>query len=269
MKIPRILNKPIGIFDSGVGGLTVVSKIMEILPEESFVYFGDTARMPYGDKTPDEIKKFVSQIINFLIQKESKAIVMACNTSSAIAYEDSVKKYNIPIIGVINSAISAAIKLTKNNKIGVIANEATVRSCAYPNALNKISADSKVIYQQACPLLVPLVERGEIDTPHAKKILKEYLLPLKEKGIDTLILGCTHYPYFYKSIKETLKNVQILDPAEGMALELKNILEKNNIRSKGKPVYNYYTTGDLVTFKNLGSKLLNREIKEVQKHVFS
>lgn len=262
------MNKPIGIFDSGLGGLTVVSKIIKALPEESFIYFGDTARMPYGEKTPEQIKKFVYQIIDFLIQKGSKAIVMACNTSSAIAYEEAVEKYKLPITGVINSAVEAAVGLTKNNKIGVIANEATVKSLAYPETFSKISLNHQTVYQAACPLLVPLVEKGQIDTPEVKTVLKDYLLPLKEKKIDTLVLGCTHYPHLLKSIKEILNGVAILDPAEHMAEKLKVVLEENNMLASGKPYYKYYTSGDIEIFKNLALRFLGIEINEVEKITF-
>ena len=184
----------IGIFDSGVGGLTVVKEIFKYLPEDQIIYFGDTARLPYGTKGADFVKKYSEKITEWLLKRGAKIVIVACNTSSAWAADSLKNEFKTtPIFEMINPAITEALKTTKNKKIGIIGTPGTIRSGVYQKKFKK--ADSSLeIFSQACPLFVPLVEEGLIDDKITVEIIKKYLDPLKEKGIDTLILGCTHYP---------------------------------------------------------------------------
>lgn len=242
-------NHPIGVFDSGVGGLTVVSEIMRRLPYENIVYFGDTARVPYGEKTPREINVFVKEIADFLIKFKVKAIVMACNTSSAIAYPVIKDEYKTAMFEMINPAVEEAHKVTRNKKIGVIANSATINSNVYKKKLE--AADNCRAFQQACPLLVPLIERGETNTDYTKKILHTYLDPLLAEEIDTLILGCTHYPHLLNKIKEILgEEIFILNPAKKAAEKIKEYFSKNNLlKSDPRHIHKYFISGDVEQFK--------------------
>lgn len=218
----------IGIFDSGVGGLTVVKEIFKYLPDYQIIYFGDTARLPYGTKGADFVKKYSEKITEWLLEKNAKIIVIACNTSSAWASDSLKKRFKAtPIFEMINPAVTEAIKTTKNKKIGVIGTPGTIKSNAYQQKLSKIDP-SLEIFSQPCPLLVPLVEEGILDDKITIEIIKKYLEPLKEGGIDTLILGCTHYPLLKKVIEDTIDSgIKVINPAESLAKELKNYLENN------------------------------------------
>ena len=186
-------NAPIGVFDSGVGGLTVAREIMRQLPEERLIYFGDTARLPYGNKSKKTIIRYSEQIIRFLRTKEVKAIVVACNTASSYALDEVRKMVDVPIIGVINAGARAAVSATKNGKIGVIGTEGTINSGTYAEVLKEMKPGTEV-FGRACPLFVPLVEEGLLHDTVTDEIASRYLSVLKEKYIDTLVLGCTHYP---------------------------------------------------------------------------
>lgn len=261
------MERPIGIHDSGVGGLSVVSKIREYLPNEEILYFGDTANVPYGDKSPEEVKRLVFRILNFFISKNVKAVVMACNSSSALVLDEALKKYDIPIIGVIEPAIKEALKVSPGKKIGLIANLVTVTSGAHQRAMTKISGNGVRVIPQACPKLVPLVEQGKLNGNTTESILKEYLTPLETNGMDTLILGCTHYPFLEKPIRKILKNqVKIVDPATLTAITLGNTLKERNIlrNSNGKPLNQYFVSGDSESFREVGSMLLGSQIEEVK-----
>ncbi|MDR1104505.1 MAG: glutamate racemase, partial [Endomicrobium sp.] len=190
-------NNPIGIFDSGFGGLTVMSAINKVLPSENLIYFGDTAHVPYGTKSQNAILKFSKEITSFLIKNRVKLIVVACNTASALALPVLEKTLKVHIIGVIAPGAKAAIDASENFRIGIIGTEGTIGSKSYPKAINKL-AKAK-IYQQACPLLVPLVEEGWVDGEITDKTVKKYIKPLLAKKIDTLVLGCTHYPLLRKT----------------------------------------------------------------------
>lgn len=218
----------IGIFDSGVGGLTVVKEIFKHLPDCQIIYFGDTARLPYGTKGAGFVKRYSSKITEWLLKKNAKVIVVACNTSSAWASDMLRKKNkNIPIFEMIAPAADDAIKTTKNKKIGIIGTPGTIKSKAYQK--NILEKDSSIkIYAVSCPLFVPLVEEGWIDNEIAEKTIKNYLDPLKEKGIDTLILGCTHYPLLEDEINKIIDSgIKIINPAKSLAKELKEYLAKN------------------------------------------
>lgn len=259
-------NNPIGIFDSGIGGLTVTKEIVRQLPEESIIYLGDTARVPYGTRSKEVVTKFALELVNFLLKKKVKFLVVACNTISATCLDEIIKISPVPVLGVIEPTIAAAVKKTKQNKIGVIGTTGTISSKAYEQKIHKINSKIKVL-SQACPLFVPLAEDG-ISNQATKLIADGYLKQLKNKGIDTLILGCTHYPVLQKIIQESIgKKVQLIDSAKPTAEKLKQLLEEKNLLSVGKTKYEFYVTDapDRV-LKVAGSffgQVLNGRLKQV------
>ena len=228
-------NRPIGVFDSGVGGLTVAREIMRQLPNERIVYFGDTARVPYGNKSRETIVKFSRQIVRFLQTQKVKAIVVACNSASAYALEVLEQEVDIPIIGVIKSGARTAIQVTRNGKIGVIATEATIGSGIYKRYIQENNAEATVL-GKACPLFVPLVEEGLWEDPVTDEIAKRYLTELIDVGIDTLILGCTHYPMIRKTVQRVMgEKVRLINPAYETARELKKLLGEHEILNAQAP----------------------------------
>ncbi|MCH5273743.1 MAG: glutamate racemase [Lachnospiraceae bacterium] len=223
-------NVPIGVFDSGVGGLTVVREIMEQLPGEAILYFGDTARVPYGNKSEETVVRYSSQIIKFLLSKGAKTIVIACNTASAVALEKMKKEFEVPIIGVVEPGAKAAAKVTRNGRIGVIGTEATIRSGIYNEFLQKTNPHVTV-YGKACPLFVPLAEEGWVEEDEiTEQVARRYLAELSEQDIDTLVLGCTHYPLLRSVIQKVVGDkVQLVNPAVETARELKYLLEERRL----------------------------------------
>ena len=229
---------PIGIFDSGIGGLTVVRAIQAALPFERIIYFGDTARVPYGPKSQVTIRKYASDDTAMLMRYQPKIIIVACNTVSALAL-DVVEKScgNIPVTGVLKAGARLAAKATKNNRIGVIGTQATVSSNAYGRAINQLNPDIEVI-SRACPLFVPLAEEGFIDHPATKLIAAEYLAEITREGIDTLVLGCTHYPILRKIIEETIgPEIRIIDSAEAVALRTRELLAESGLLNSTLKTY--------------------------------
>ncbi len=223
---------PIGIFDSGVGGLTVVKEIMKILPFEAIVYFGDTARVPYGTKSKETITRFATEDATFLLDFGVKAIVVACNTASSNSLQYLKENFNIPIIGVIDPVVVYACKKTRNKKIGVIGTTATIESGAYEKRIKEILTGAAV-YSKDCPLFVPLAEEGWTDRQATLLIAQEYLKDLLDKGIDTLVLGCTHYPILKDVIQKIIDtHVHLIDSAYSTAIALKELLEKMNLLQK-------------------------------------
>lgn len=215
---------PIGIFDSGIGGLTVARQLHKAMPHEDLVYLGDTARVPYGTKSPSTVVRFSCEDTQFLIQRNVKAVVVACNTASAWALPVLEKKFNLPIFGVILPGVRAALEKTDNQRIGVIATGATIRSRAYSNAL-LARCDTAKVFARACPLLVPLVEEGWTNRRITRDILKEYLAPLCRRKIDTLILGCTHYPLLKTAIRSVVgRKIALVDSAESCARDVRESL---------------------------------------------
>ena len=217
---------PIGVFDSGVGGLTVAREIMRQIPDERIVYFGDTARVPYGSKSPNTIIRYSRQIIRFLRTKNVKAIVVACNTASAFALETIKPELDIPIIGVVKPGAKVAARTTENGKIGVIGTEGTIRSEIYTKTIHRENKDAQVM-GRACPLFVPLVEEGWIKDPVTVAVAERYLQPFKESDIDTLILGCTHYPLAKTFFRAALPGVKVVSQDELMAAKLENYLTRH------------------------------------------
>ena len=232
-------NRPIGIFDSGVGGLTVLRALQKQLPKESVIYYGDLARMPYGSKTPAEIIAINDDILAYLIGRGVKMIITACNTSSAIALEHNKNKTTVPIIGVIGPGANTAFAVTKNKKIGVLATEATVKLRAYSKILTSLNPSVEV-FEQSCPKFVPLIEKGDYDSPELRTAAEEYLAPLLQENIDTLIYGCTHYPLIEKTIRAYAgNNIEYVDPAAGTVALAKEILERENLLADGQAHYDF------------------------------
>lgn len=254
---------PIGVFDSGVGGLTVVREIMRQIPNEKIVYFGDTARVPYGSKSKDTITRYSRQIVNFLKSQEVKAIVIACNTASAYALEALEKEVDVPIIGVVKPGAKVAAETTKNGKIGVIATEGTISSGIYSSYIKEIKQDVKVI-GKACPLFVPLVEEGLWEDPVTDEIARRYLTEFtqQDKDIDTLILGCTHYPLIRSTLgKIAGENVTLVNPAYETARELKLLLEKENLLNDvelglGDNRYQFFVSDKADKFQNFANSII-------------
>ena len=237
MNKERAKNKselPIGIFDSGIGGLTVVRQIHRVLPNESLVYLGDTARVPYGTKSPGTVVRFACEDTQFLLEQNVKAVVVACNTASAWALPTLEEKFNLPVFGVIIPGASAALAKSKNQRIGVIGTSATIRSQAYSKAI-LAQCDTARVFTRACPLLVPLVEEAWLDHPVTARVLREYLRPLLRSRIDTLVLGCTHYPLLKNAIgKVTNGKISLVDSAESCADYVKDRLAALNLLSTNR-----------------------------------
>lgn len=251
--------RAIGVFDSGLGGLTAVKEIMEILPNESLIYFGDTGRVPYGSRSGETIIKYSRQDIKFLQSFDVKMIVVACGTVSSVALPTVRKECGVPIIGVVEAAAEAAVKATKNNKIGIIGTPGTIASGAYEKWILSRKPDIKT-YSRACPLFVPLVENGHFDTPVARLVIEEYLAEIREKGVDTLILGCTHYPLLEKAIGEFMGDVTLINSgAEVAKMLVKSYPELLN-EGEGKEEYHYFVSDDTDNFEHLASLFLQRDI---------
>lgn len=258
----------IGIFDSGVGGLTVASRVQEDLPGASFLYFGDTAHVPYGNRSADDVVRLVTGIARHLVESGAGALVMACNTSSALAL-DSVRSWcPVPVIGIIEAAARAAVLVSRNGTIGLIANPLTAASGAYERAAaqalardGRSSAAARIL-PVGCPKLVPLVEAGAVGSPEARAALHEYLDPLQAQGIDTLILGCTHYPYMVPLISEILgPSVAIVDPAVYVVEELKRLGWQPSDPRNGRALYQ--VSGDPHEFEKTATMLQGRRMAGV------
>jgi len=257
--------KAIGILDSGVGGLTVVKEVFRQLPREKVIYFGDTKRCPYGPRLPEEVKQFTLEIVDFLIEQNVKMIVIACNTATAAALQKVKHKVKIPVIGVIRPGSLSAIKHTKTGEIGVIGTEGTIKSGAYENTLKQTNP-KLMITSHACPTLVPLVESGVEDKEVIRQVVKEALAPIMNEKMDSLILGCTHYPLLSEYIQEVVGNeVKLLSSAEETAREVSTILHHQGLVNhlEEEPLHHFYTTGDTVHFKSIAEKWLSQKIEVI------
>lgn len=261
---------PVGVFDSGVGGLTVAREIMRNLPNERIVYFGDTARVPYGSKSKETVTRYSEQIIRFLKTQEVKAIVIACNTASAFALETVEKEFDIPIIGVIKAGAKVAAQTTVNGNVGVIATEGTINSCVYDQTI-RMERPDVTVYGKACPLFVPLVEEGWLKDPVTEEVARRYLAELQEKDIDTLILGCTHYPLLRSLIgKVAGDHVHLVNPAYETAKELERLLAKEQLLNPGRKApgnepYRFYVSDAAEKFKNFATNILPYDVETIQK----
>ncbi len=238
----NLQSNPIGVFDSGIGGLTVVKELMKILPNENIIYFGDTARVPYGTNLKNTIKEYSIQNTKFLLSQNVKAIVIACNTSSAIALEKIQEMTDLPVVGVIKPGSVAAVESTKNKRIAVIGTTATISSRAYEKEIKSIDTTIEV-YGKACPLFVPIVEEGWFNHKIAYLAAEEYLSELRKYSIDTLVLGCTHYPLLKDTIQKVIgENVRLIDSGVETAKVVKKILEERDLlnNSELKPDYKFF-----------------------------
>ncbi len=258
-------NAPIGIFDSGIGGLTVAKAVAKALPTEDIIYFGDTARVPYGIKSEETVREYALQITDFLLSKGVKMILIACNTVSASAKNEIKEKTgSLPVLDVITSGTEMALKQTPNNHIGVIGTLATVNSKAYEKSIHALNSEIKVT-QQACPLLVPLAEEGWIDNEVATKTLENYLSVFDKSDINSLILGCTHYPLFKKAIPSVLKsqNIKIIDSADSIALTAKNTLSTLELLNSKGGDFQCFVSDRPQRFQELAERFLGRKIADV------
>jgi len=258
--------RPIGFLDSGLGGLSVIKEVKKLLPQENIEYFADNLRQPYGEKNQDELIDYTLQIISFLIKKKVKICVIACNTATAASLQKAREYFSIPVIGVIQPAVQDAIKKTSNKKIGVIATEFTTKKGAYPKEIKKIAPEIKV-FSNFCPEFVSIVEAGKFTAPETYKVAREYLKPLKEAHIDTLILGCTHYSFLKKVISDIMDpGVVLVDPAVSTSLILKEVLiQKEILKEEGKGEENYYTTGSPVKVGKTAKIILNNGNFKIRK----
>src|SRR5512133_823110 len=224
-------SRPIGVFDSGIGGLTVVKALRDLLPNENIFYLGDTARVPYGPKSPDTVQRYALELAHMLMQKNTKALVVACNTVSSVALPLLTRKFPVPVIGVIEPGARAALQATRNRHVGVIGTRATIRSGAYEKALSAANSDVRVS-SRACPLLVPLIEEGLLNDEVTDRMIMRYLEPLLADGIDTLVLGCTHYPLLSTAIARVLgREITLVDSAENCATAVQETLVRHSLRS--------------------------------------
>lgn len=256
---------PVGVFDSGVGGLTVAREIMRQLPNEDLVYFGDTARVPYGSKSKDTIIRYSRQIIHFLQTKEVKAIVIACNTASALALEEVKKEFDIPILGVVEPGARAALAMSQTKKIGVIGTEATVRSQIYPKVIGAMDPEAQVV-GCACPLFVPLVEEGFAKHKVTDEIIDYYLADMKQSDIDALILGCTHYPLLRSRIRAYMgEKIALVNPAYEAAMDLKQLLGERDLLQEEHPdahgTYSFYVSDAAEKFMEFANSILPYDIE--------
>lgn len=252
---------PIGVFDSGVGGLTVAREIMRQIPNERIIYFGDTARVPYGSKSKETVTRYSRQIVRFLKSHQIKTIVVACNTASAYALDEIEKEEDIPMIGVVKPGAKTAAEVTVNGRIGVIATEATIESRLYNHYIQNLNKNV-TIYGKVCPLFVPLVEEGLLKDPVTDEIAGRYLAELKDIGIDTLILGCTHYPLIRSTIGNVMgESVTLVNPAYETARELKEMLTERGLLNDKKPAlgenqYQFYVSDTADKFKNFANSII-------------
>jgi glutamate racemase len=259
-------NRAIGVFDSGVGGLTVVRALMERLPFENIVYFGDTARVPYGTKSVENINRYACQITEFLLKKDVKLLVVACNTMAAVAYQAIKELSGVPVLEVIDASARNAAYETKTKSIGVIGTPATINSNAYARAIHLLDKEIK-IYSQACPLFVPLVEEGWFDHPATRLIAEDYLKPVLAEQIDTLVLGCTHYPLLKPLLQDIVgPQIRLVDSAHAMADAAADLLNRQNLDNGNRrpPDYLFCVSDVPYRFQTIGESFLGRTMGRVE-----
>ncbi len=260
-------NSPIGVFDSGIGGLTVLKEIFRALPAESTIYLGDTARVPYGIRSHETVMRYSFENTQFLVSKGIKLMVIACNTASSISLDAIKKTVPIPVIGVIEPGASAAVEGTRNKRIGIIGTEATVRSSAYKKAIKAVDSSAEV-FGLPCPLFVPLVEEGWTEGEIAMVIAEKYLDEMKGRGIDTLVLGCTHYPLLKSVISKVMgSDIRLIDSAVETTKKISEILRSEGLerKSKAKPLREFYVTDSPERFVKVGERFLGQKIEHIKK----
>jgi glutamate racemase len=258
--------RPIGVFDSGIGGLTVLKEIARVLPGENLIYLGDTARLPYGNKSPATITRYALEATHFLLDKHIKLLVVACNTASAVSLKTLEDRFRIPVVGVIQPGARRAVEATRTGRIGIIGTEGTVKSEAYPRAIRQIAPTVRV-FPRPCPLFVPIVEEGLSENGIAQATADFYLRGLKKYGIDILVLGCTHYPLLKKVIRKTMgPQVALVDSARETAREVLQVLAKNHLQNSRKPEAGrrlFYVTDYPERFQRVGEKFLGAKLGKV------
>jgi glutamate racemase len=262
---PRV-NDPIGVFDSGIGGLTVVRALMARLPAENIIYFGDTARVPYGVKSVETIILYARQIAAFLLQRDVKVLIVACNTMAAVARKAIVELSPVSVLDVIDAGARTAVAVTQTKRVGVIGTPATINSGAYHRAIHKFDEEVRIT-SQTCPLFVPLVEEGWLEHPATHLIAEEYLKPLLVNDLDTLVLGCTHYPLLKPLLQEIVGDgICLVDSAEAMAAQTAAMLDEQGLGNpqRGLPEYHYYVTDVPYRFQSIGEAFLGRALDDVQ-----
>lgn len=261
-------NRPIGIFDSGIGGLTLVREVIKKLPNENIVYFGDTARLPYGNKSAQTVIKFSLENAEFLLKFGVKLIIVACNTSSSVALPTLKRRFNIPFLGVITPAVKRAVEISSSGRIGIIGTRATVASKSYQSEFKTINHGCK-LFLQACPLFVPLAEEGWINNRVTLRVAQKYLGPLLKKDIDTLILGCTHYPLLKNIIRRVVgKQIKFVDSTKETAQEAVSLLVRDGLcrSSKGSAgVCKFFVSDEPAVFKKVGQRFLGKTITTVKR----
>ena len=263
-------NHSIGVFDSGLGGLTVVKELMALLPKENIVYFGDTARVPYGTKSRETIIRYSREIVAALLQHHVKMIVVACNTASSLALDVLKKECPVTMVGVIDPGAKKAALSTRLKKVGIIATHSTVKSGKYAQRLKSFAPWARVL-SRPCPLFVPLVEEGWFEHDITRRVAREYLSDFKKAGVDTLILGCTHYPLLKKTIGRVMgKKVVLIDSAREVALEVKPILQNQGLlrSQKASPKHLYLVSDEPEIFKYRAVRFLGKSVKNVKRHNF-
>lgn len=259
-------HQAIGVFDSGIGGLTVVRSLMERLPFENIIYFGDTARVPYGVKSVEAINRYALQIVEFLLKKDVKLLIVACNTMAAVAYQAIRDLSPVPVLEVIEASAKIAVDRTQSKAIGVIGTPATINSNAYARAIHLLDRDAKV-FSQACPLFVPLVEEGWFDHPATRLVALEYLKPVMAEGVDTLVLGCTHYPLLKPLFQDiTGAQVRLIDSAEAMADIAAGLIQEKNLGNTGRrPPEHLFCVSDVpYRFQAIGERFLGRTLPRIE-----
>lgn len=262
-------NRPIGVFDSGIGGLTVAREIFQLLPNESVIYFGDTARVPYGPKSPATVLHYSREAAAFLMSHDIKMLVVACNTATAHAADALAQELSVPVIGVVEPGARTAARHTRSGRVGVIGTVGTIASGAYDLAVRRLVSDARV-YAQPCPLFVPLIEEGWLDHEATMLVAREYLKPLHEVDIDVLILGCTHYPLLANVIREVLgPDVKLVDSAHETAMEVRSVLQQRRALRPivEKPLHAFYASDSPMRFKEVGGRFLGGKVLDVQKVV--
>jgi glutamate racemase len=253
----------IGVFDSGIGGLTVLKELLARLPGESFVYFGDTARVPYGTKSAETVLKFSRENVTFLLDQDVKLIVAACNTASAGAVPRLQREFRIPIVGVIDPGARASIEVSKTARIGVIGTAGTIRSGAYQERIKSLNPAAEV-FARACPLFVPLVEEGRVNGPVTRMVADTYLAGFEENEIDTLVLGCTHYPLLRDSITAAVgEGVVLVDSAVETAKEVEKVIDAEGLRGGGRADFTVYLSDIAPDFGQVAERILGREIPRI------
>jgi glutamate racemase len=257
--------RAIGVFDSGIGGLTVLKEILRFLPGEELVYLGDTARVPYGTKSPGTVLRYALEAAAFLVRRRVKMLVVACNTASSVAIAELEDRFSLPVIGVLEPGARKAASVTRSGRVGVIGTEGTIRSGAYTRAIHALDPAIEV-FAAPCPLFVPLVEEGWANHQVADLAAREYLAPLIASGIDTLVLGCTHYPLLKKTLRQVLgPSVELVDSAEETALLVGRLLGKNGALRSGTPGWpRYFVTDDPARFEKVGGPFVGSLLKDVE-----